>query len=651
MDDTEAKIMDGGKGEEEDMEVTEAVGEISETNLKNTDTESMECDQNTADFEINKDSPTEVDEPVSENLTAEENSLPHVENDVVQGNSDDKMIPENFQVMQNNKEMNSSELNDKEVKRNEEVLPQNGNEESQCSVDEQLQDNCYCGKGRNLNIVELQCGGCSKWFHESCLSISLGKCLPFMSYYSFCCKHCTTSGAETFSKKQPNFSQMCGTALANLMQLSQAEGQPRKMFSKDKEVIPYIVENWESLTTMPRKIKQTWHNTVNKVMLKDTDIFICDETGFDGAPTFGLVNQDLTKIGPSYDAPTRGPQRVNIDSSSQGAFNKGRSSKRKFFDGEMSRTGKKVKSDLVMPKLPPNGYPLEHPFNKDGYRYILAEPDPHAPFRQEFDESQDWAGKPIPGWLYRKLTPSSVLIALHDRAPQLKVSEDRLSITGEKGYCMARATHGVNRGTWYFECTIDDFPDGAATRLGWSQALANLQGPLGYDKFSYSWRSRKGTKFHESKGKHYADESYGQGDTLGFLIHLPYKSDKVPLPPICKDKPLVKFKSYLYYEEKDEVQKELKKMKTLKGSKIACYKNGKCIGTAFEDINAGTYYPGVSLYKSCTVSLNFGPKFKYPPSEKCKPICDLAHEATIEQTMTDLLYFTENKGKLRLDNL
>lgn len=68
-----------------------------------------------------------------------------------------------------------------------------------------------------------------------------------------------------------------------------------------------------------------------------------------------------------------------------------------------------------MPKLPPNGYPLEHPFNKDGYRYILAEPDPHAPFRQEFDESADWAGKPIPGWLYRKLIPGNVLIALHDK--------------------------------------------------------------------------------------------------------------------------------------------------------------------------------------------------------------------------------------------
>jgi hypothetical protein len=27
-------------------------------------------------------------------------------------------------------------------------------------------------------------------------------------------------------------------------------------------------------------------------------------------------------------------------------------------------------------------------------------------------------------------------------APQLKISDDRLSVTGEKGYSMVRATHG-----------------------------------------------------------------------------------------------------------------------------------------------------------------------------------------------------------------
>lgn len=60
---------------------------------------------------------------------------------------------------------------------------------------------------------------------------------------------------------------------------------------------------------------------------------------------------------------------------------------------------------------------------------------------QEFDESSDWAGKPIPGWLYRTSVPSTVLLALHDRASQLKISEDRLSVTGDKGYSTVRATH------------------------------------------------------------------------------------------------------------------------------------------------------------------------------------------------------------------
>lgn len=126
------------------------------------------------------------------------------------------------------------------------------------------------------------------------------------------------------------------------------------------------------------------------------------------------------------------------------SLTKGRPNKRKLPGGDQGPTGKKGRpsSDITANiKLPAHGYPLEHPFNKDGYRYILAEPDPHAPFRQEFDESADWAGKPIPGWLYRSLTPNSCLLALHDRAPQLKVAEDRLAVTGDKGYCMIRASH------------------------------------------------------------------------------------------------------------------------------------------------------------------------------------------------------------------
>lgn len=51
-----------------------------------------------------------------------------------------------------------------------------------------------------------------------------------------------------------------------------------------------------------------------------------------------------------------------------------------------------------------------------------------------------------------------------------------------------------------------------------SKAL--LPAPCGSDKFGYSWRSRKGTKFHNSCGKHYSD-GYKEGDVVGFYIQFP----------------------------------------------------------------------------------------------------------------------------------
>lgn len=79
----------------------------------------------------------------------------------------------------------------------------------------------------------------------------------------------------------------------------------------------------------------------------------------------------------------------------QNSLKVGRQPKRKLTGGgELATgpTGKKGRpnSDIgAMVKLPAHGYPMEHPFNKDGYRYILAEPDPHAPFRQEVKDQID----------------------------------------------------------------------------------------------------------------------------------------------------------------------------------------------------------------------------------------------------------------------
>uniref|UniRef100_A0A182W2Z6 B30.2/SPRY domain-containing protein n=1 Tax=Anopheles minimus TaxID=112268 RepID=A0A182W2Z6_9DIPT len=506
--------------------------------------------------------------------------------------------------------------------------------------------NCYCGKDRNLNIVELLCATCSRWFHESCIGFQLGRLVPFMMNYVFVCKNCSMTGLESFRKVQASIPQMCITALANLQQTASKEGKGRLMFSKDKDIIPYMDHYWEAMTTMARRSTQSWYATVQRSLIKDINTLFSYEESNEQGQMYGLANTDLTQIKPTYDeATTLATQN----------FSKSRQQKRKLPNNEQSGAlGKKSRlgADVgALVKLPAHGYPLEHPFNKDGYRYILAEPDPHAPFRQEFDESADWAGKPIPGWLYRVLSPNAVLIALHDRAPQLKVSEDRLSITGEKGYCMARASHYVTKGCWYWEATVEDMPDSSACRLGWGQEYANLQAPLGYDKFGYSWRSRKGTKFHESHGKHYS-AGYTEGDTLGFLITLPNENQANQASNTFKDRPLVKFKSHLYYEDKDRVNETLKSLKIQPGSRIHFFKNGVCQGEAFADIYKGAYYPAISLHKNVTVSVNFGPNFKHPEVLKeysAHAMHDRVEEMICEQTMADMMYFTENDGKLRLD--
>ncbi|KAK1800837.1 hypothetical protein P4O66_006033 [Electrophorus voltai] len=512
--------------------------------------------------------------------------------------------------------------------------------------------------GRQLGQVELQCALCTKWFTADSFGIDTATCLPFMTNYVFHCNVCHHSGNTYFLRKQANLKEMCLTALANLTWRSKnQEEHPKTMFSKDKDIIPFIDKYWECMTTRQRPGKLTWPNNIVKTMSKERDVFLVKEHPDPGSkdpeedyPKFGLLDEDLANIGPSYDS-----QKQTTTVTTTGSLNgglpppgtgKGRGAKRKQQqqqDGATAGTAKRTRSDPLFSaqRLPPHGYPLEHPFNKDGYRYFLAEPDPHAPDPDKL-ELDCWAGKPIPGDLYRACLYEKVLLALHDRAPQLKISDDRLTVTGEKGYSMVRASHGVRKGAWYFEVSVDDMPPDTAARLGWSQPLGNLQAPLGYDKFSYSWRSKKGTRFHQSIGKHYS-EGYGQGDVLGFFIELPDNTETAKaLPDTNKDKALIKFKSYLYFEEKDYVDKAEKSLKTVGESRMIFYKNGVNKGVAFENLFEGMYFPAISLYKSCTVSVNFGPHFKYPPKDiKYQPMSDMGWGAVIEHTLADILYHVQ----------
>lgn len=308
------------------------------------------------------------------------------------------------------------------------------------------------------------------------------------------------------------------------------------------------------------------------------------------------------------------------------------------------------------------------PPTKDGYRYYWGEEDSELckEYRQAILHN-DALKRHM--FTRRKLCLPYVKLSDNDRAPQLKLTGD-FSVTGEKGYSMVRATHGANRGRFYYEITIDRMQKPLkcdenvlqAVRVGWGQRYANLQAPLGYDQYGYSYRSRYGTKFHMAKGKTYdKNGGFGEGDVIGCMIELPYGNkrnvtERRHLPQSIKktgmivsnmkkkdnnDRPKV-------LEEKDEPPQ---KLKPLKGSQMIFYKNGQSLGVAFEDVYEGFYYPTIALYKNCKVSVNFGPRFRFPPPQSdsssqlpWQPVNDMAQIEVIDSFLSDLLYILDQEN-------
>lgn len=195
-----------------------------------------------------------------------------------------------------------------------------------------------------------------------------------------------------------------------------------------------------------------------------------------------------------------------------------------------------------------------------------------------------------------------------DKAAQLAVSDDRLSVTGAKGYRTVRASHGAHEGTWYCEVTVAHLGDTGHCRLGWATKGAELQAPVGADAHGFAYRDLEGSKVHKGLREDYGD-AYSEGDVVGLLLHLPPGGRRME----PGEESVVRFKGALYTVADEQ------EARPLAGSGVAFTKNGALQGVAYADILEGTYYPAASLYtkhaqaEGATVSFNFGPDFKFAP--------------------------------------
>ncbi|KAJ1675972.1 transcription factor, contains a PHD finger motif [Spiromyces aspiralis] len=221
----------------------------------------------------------------------------------------------------------------------------------------------------------------------------------------------------------------------------------------------------------------------------------------------------------------------------------------------------------------------------------------------------------------------------------VQMDESQLVVWNDRGYRMAKATHGVETGTWYYEVKIlDGLKPEANLRIGWSQISGERDAPCGFDYYSYSMRINPSRCFHVSYGFDYG-EPIKPGDVLGILIHLP------PLDPIEQRDiderrwhPDEVYRAFKYTRPESErppdAPPELPPLPILRGSEIEYFLNGRSLGTAFRDLYLGKYHPALSPYMGGRAELNFGPTFKYPPPEdwggrgiRARAMSELEYEA------------------------
>ncbi|RUP45487.1 hypothetical protein BC936DRAFT_148108 [Jimgerdemannia flammicorona] len=153
------------------------------------------------------------------------------------------------------------------------------------------------------------------------------------------------------------------------------------------------------------------------------------------------------------------------------------------------------------------------------------------------------------------------------------------------------------------------------------------------------------------------------GDVLGLLIHLPpcTLEERAELNARRWD-PTIPYKSYGRYHAAvplgsdpyrlEEIGEQV--FPVVKGSEVVIFRNDVKVGVAFEGLHLGKYYPAISSYMNCKLTVNFGAEpFKFAPKtwrgDSVRPIVELKRSDDIQPTPT--LHINSNVDTAATDNV
>jgi COMPASS component BRE2 len=333
----------------------------------------------------------------------------------------------------------------------------------------------------------------------------------------------------------------------------------------------------------------------------------------------------------------------------------------------------------------------EHVHNKRGYRYVHATADPAFPHMKWNRQTEVQ-----PYEAHFDYEDSSAQIQFSEDAKAVttdkgwRTSRGNVALREGRWYWELKVLSGIRYPSNPTAKVTDGTHFGGHFRAGISRREASLEHPVGYDAYSYGIRDVHGQKVHMSSPEKFfpPNESMAYGDVIGFELNLPtlalhrkvvegtynkavdvaddpevLSTESVNPHTLVRDRYPVRYKNELYFEYQDyQPSKELEELflppshsappsaaaskpphpnhphpalRTLPGSYLKVYKNGKLMGAAFENLlsflppaskpagsgreglDDGTlgYYPSASVYSGGAVEANFGPNFTCPPPE------------------------------------